>query len=153
MRIVVAGDHSTLELKPFIVEHVRSLGHEVHDLGTHSPDSTDYPLWGKLAADKVAAGEYDRGILICGTGVGIGITANKVHGIRCGIVSDPFSAKMSRAHNDANMIAFGARVVGPELAAMIVDEFLTTDFEGGERHARRVREISEVDAGEQLPRP
>ncbi len=152
MRIVIANDHSAVELKKEVAAHLQELGHEVTNLGTDSTESTDYPLWGAAAATTVAAGEADLGIVICGTGEGIGITANKVHGIRCVICSDPYSARMGREHNDANMLAFGARVVGPGLALQIVDAFLDAEFLGG-RHQRRIDEIMRVDAGEELPQP
>ena len=152
MRIVIANDHSSVELKQAVVAHLVELGHEVDNLGTDSTRSTDYPLWGAAAAKKVVAGEADLGIVICGTGQGIGISANKVHGIRCVICSEEYSARMGRAHNDANMLALGARVVGIDLALGIVDAFLTTQFEGG-RHARRVGEINALDAGEDVPFP
>ncbi len=151
MRIVIANDHVALELKKAMVDHLRELGHEVDDLGTDSTQSTDYPLWGEAAARKVASGDADFGIVLCGTGQGIGITANKVPGVRCVICSDPYSARMGREHNDANMISLGARVVGLDVALEIVDVFLTSDFLG-ERHARRVAQIAELDAGKQLNR-
>ncbi|MDR1790206.1 MAG: ribose 5-phosphate isomerase B [Propionibacteriaceae bacterium] len=153
MRIVLAGDHSSPELKAFIAAHLVAAGHQVDDLGTDSTQSTDYPLWGAAAAAKVVSGAAELGIIICGTGVGIGIAANKIHGIRCVICSEPFSAKMAREHNNANMLALGARVVGPELALMIVDTFIESSFVGGERHTRRVEEIIELDDGRELPLP
>jgi len=152
MRIVIANDHTAVSLKNAVVGHLQELGHEVNNLGTDSPESTDYPLWGAAAAKEVAAGHADLGIVICGTGEGIGITANKVHGVRCVICSEPYSAGMGRAHNDANMLAFGTRVVGEGLALQIVDAFLTTDFLG-ERHARRVAQIDTLGQGGELPQP
>ena len=152
MRIVVASDHAGLELKQAVADHVTSLGHSVTDIGTYTSDSVDYPLYGAAAARRVAAGEFDRGIVFCGTGLGIGIAANKVRGARCATCTEPFSAALSRAHNDANMLALGARVVGPGLALACVDAFLTTDFLGG-RHTRRVAEIGQLDNGEELPLP
>jgi len=152
MRIVIANDHAAVELKNTVVDHLHELGHEVDNLGTDSTESTDYPLWGAAAAKKVASGGADAGIVICGTGQGIGITANKVPGVRCVICSEEYSARLGRAHNDANMLAFGARVVGPGLALSIVDAFLTTDFLGG-RHQRRIDEISTLGDGGTLPLP
>lgn len=144
MRIVIGSDHAGPELKAHVRAHLEGQGHTVTDVGTNSHDSTDYPDWAAQAASLVTGGEADLGILICGTGVGIGISANKIHGIRCGIVSEPYSAVMSRRHNNANMISFGARVVGPDLALMIVDAFVTGEFEGG-RHQRRVDKITALD--------
>ena len=152
MRVVIANDHTAVELKRVVAARVAELGHEVTDLGADTTASTDYPLWGAAAAKVVAAGEADLGVVICGTGQGIGIAANKVRGIRCVICSDAYSARMGRAHNDANMIAFGARVVGPGVALEIVDAFLGTRFEG-ERHARRVGQILALDAGADVAPP
>lgn len=137
MRIVVASDHAGLELKQQLAEHLRARGVEVVDVGTHTTASVDYPVYGERAARVVARGEADRAVLVCGTGQGIGMSANKVAGVRCAIVSDTYSARMSREHNDANALALGARVVGVGLAQDIVDVWLDTDFLGG-RHARRV---------------
>lgn len=145
MHIVLGSDHAGPDLKAYVRHHLESQGHRVTDVGTHSAESTDYPDWAAQAASLVTAGDAELGILICGSGVGIGISANKIHGIRCGIVSEPYSAAMSRKHNDANMIAFGARVVGPDLALMIVDAFVSGEFEGG-RHQRRVDKITALDA-------
>ena len=117
-------------------------GHTVVDVGTDSTDSVDYPIYGKGAAEKVADGSCERGILICGSGLGIGMAANKVKGIRCAMVSEPYSAELSRRHNDANMISMGARTIGGDMMKEIADAFLETDFEGG-RHARRVAMIEE----------
>ena len=137
MKIGIGNDHSALELKAEIVEHLRKKGHEVVDFGTNSPESCDYPVYGEAVARAVAAGEVDQGILICGTGLGISLAANKVKGIRAAVCSEPFTAKMARAHNNCNILAFGARVGGADLAKMIVDTWLATEFEGG-RHQRRV---------------
>jgi len=152
MRIVIANDHAALALKNAVADHLRELGHEVDNLGTDSSESTDYALWGAAAATKVVAGEADLGIVICGTGLGIGIAANKVRGVRCAICSEPYSAAMARAHNNANMLSFGARVVGEGVALELVDAFLTTEFLGG-RHARRVGQIDTLDQGGELPAP
>ncbi|MCA0435805.1 MAG: ribose 5-phosphate isomerase B [Austwickia sp.] len=143
MRIGLGNDHGAYALKVAVMAHVEELGHEVVDFGTHTPDRADYPDYGHRVAHAVVAGEVDRGIVMCGTGIGIGIAANKVAGIRCAIVSEPYSARLSRQHNDANMLAMGGRIVAPEYAAMIVDEFLTATFEGG-RHAGRIAKIEDV---------
>ncbi len=144
MRIAVGSDHAGFELKEHLADHVRGLGHDVIDVGTHSLDSTDYPIYGAAAARKVTGGEADLALLVCGTGIGIGIAANKVHGIRCAIVSDVFSAQMARIHNNANALALGSRVVGPGLAEAIVDAWLGAEFAGG-RHARRVAQLDDLD--------
>ena len=136
-RIVLSSDHADIELRKAIAAHVESKGWEAVDIGPMTSESTHYPLHGKAAAEKVASGDCQFGILVCGTGQGIMMSANKVGGVRCGVCSDEFSAKMIRAHNDANMIALGARVVGEGLALSLVDAFLETEFEGG-RHATRV---------------
>ena len=147
--IVIANDHGGLILKQPIIEVLDELKLPYKDLGTNSPESTDYPLWGYRAAKLVASGECEKGIIICGTGVGISLTANKVKGIRCVVCSDCYSAKLSRAHNNTNMLALGGRVVGPDLAKMIVKIWLETPFEG-ERHARRVQMIMDVEQGKEL---
>lgn len=145
MRVVLGSDHAGFELKEHLVGYVRSLGHEVLDVGTHSTESTDYPIYGAAAARTVAAGEADLAIVVCGTGIGIGIAANKVPGVRCAIVSDVYSAGMARSHNEANALALGGRVVGTGLAEAIVKAFLGAQFAGG-RHARRVAQLNELDA-------
>ena len=142
--IAVACDHTGYDLKPYVLEVLEEMGLPYKDLGTHSSESVDYPVYGKLAAQAVASGECEFGIVICGTGEGIGMTANKVHGIRCAICSEPYSARMGREHNDANMLAIGSRVVGSEVAKMIVRTFLTSTF-AGKRHARRVAQINALD--------
>ncbi|SER85914.1 ribose 5-phosphate isomerase B [Propionibacterium cyclohexanicum] len=147
MRIVLGSDHAGFELKEHLVEYVRSLGHEVLDVGTHSPQRTDYPIYGAAAARKVASGDADLAILVCGTGIGIGIAANKVRGVRCAIVSDVYSASMARSHNEANALALGGRVIGTGLAEAIVDAWLGATFAGG-RHARRVAQLNELEAQE-----
>ncbi len=144
MKIGIGNDHSALELKAEIIDFLKEKGHEVVDYGTNSPESCDYPIYGEKVARAVAAGEVEKGILICGTGLGISLAANKVEGIRAVVCSEPFTAKMSRAHNDCNVLAFGARVVGAELAKMIVDTWLNTEFEGG-RHQRRVDLIMDIE--------
>ena len=144
MKIGIGNDHSALELKAEIIDFLKEKGHEVVDYGTNSPESCDYPIYGEKVARAVAAGEVEKGILICGTGLGISLAANKVEGIRAVVCSEPFTTKMSRAHNDCNILAFGARVVGAELAKMIVDTWLNTEFEGG-RHQRRVDLIMDIE--------
>ena len=144
MKIGIGNDHSALELKAEIIDFLKEKGHEVVDYGTNSPESCDYPIYGEKVARAVAAGEVEKGILICGTGLGISLAANKVEGIRAVVCSEPFTAKMSRAHNDCNVLAFGARVVGAELAKMIVDTWLNTECEGG-RHQRRVDLIMDIE--------
>nr|WP_178346860.1 ribose 5-phosphate isomerase B [Marivita hallyeonensis] len=139
-RIVVSSDHAAIELRQAVARHAQGLGWDVVDIGPTSTESTHYPVHGKAAAEKVASGDCDLGIILCGTGQGIMMAANKVPGIRCGVCSDTFSARMIRAHNDANMLSLGARVVGEGLALDIVEAFLTTAFEGG-RHATRVEMI------------
>jgi ribose 5-phosphate isomerase B len=144
MRIVVASDHAGVELRKEIAAEAAELGHEVVDLGPEPGEAIDYPVNGELVGRLVAAGQFDRGLLVCGTGVGISIAANKVPGIRAVVCSEPYSAVMSRAHNDANVLAMGARVVGIGLGRQIAREWLTTEFEGG-RHARRVELITAIE--------
>ncbi|MGX7265092.1 ribose 5-phosphate isomerase B [Enterococcus crotali] len=144
MRLAIGSDHVGFELKPIIIDYVKALGHEIEDFGPDSSERTDYPLYGKKVAEEVASGKYDGGILICGTGVGISISANKVKGIRAVVCSEPYSAKLSKEHNNTNILAFGSRVVGSELAKMIVKEWLDATFEGG-RHAKRVEMIRQIE--------
>ena len=144
MRLGIGNDHSALELKAEIIEFLKEKGHEVVDFGTDSSESCDYPKYGEAVGRAVVEKEVDCGILICGTGLGISLAANKVKGVRAAVCSEPFTAKMSRAHNNCNVLAFGARVVGAELAKMIVDVWLNTEFEGG-RHQRRVDMIMEIE--------
>ncbi|MEG7762749.1 ribose 5-phosphate isomerase B, partial [Listeria monocytogenes] len=141
MKIAIGNDHVGIELKPVIVAYLQDLGHDVDDFGAFSNERTDYPEYGKKVAESVAAGKSDLGILICGSGVGISIAANKVNGIRAVVCSEPYSAKLSREHNNTNILAFGSRVVGAELAKMIVQNWLDAEFEGG-RHAKRVEMIA-----------
>ncbi|MCI2179235.1 MAG: ribose 5-phosphate isomerase B [Ancrocorticia sp.] len=143
MKIAMGSDHAGFELKKHLAQKLRSEGYDIIDVGTHSTESCDYPIFGEAAARKVATGEADRAIVICGTGQGIGISANKVAGVRCAIVSEAFSARLSRLHNNANALALGARVIGTDVAEDIVDTWLHTEFLGG-RHARRVNEIMEI---------
>ena len=147
--IAIACDHAGIDLKPAVIAVLDELGIPYQDFGTHTRESVDYPVYGARAAYAVARGECDRGIVLCGTGVGISMAAGKVHGIRCVCCTDTYSAKMSRLHNDANMLSLGARVLGTELAKDIVRVWLMTEFEG-ERHARRVGMINRLDAGETL---
>jgi len=144
-RIVLSSDHAAIELRQIIADHLREGGYDVIDLGPTSPESTHYPAHGAAAAKHVASGQSDLGIILCGTGQGIMMAANKVPGIRCGACSDSFSAKMIRAHNNANMLSLGARVVGAGLALDIVHAFLSTAFEGG-RHATRVDMIIDLES-------
>ena len=147
--IVLANDHGGLTLKQPIIEALNEMKLPFMDIGTNSAESTDYPLWGYKAARLVASGECEKGIIMCGTGVGISLAANKVKGIRCVVCSDCYSAKLSRAHNDVNMLALGGRVVGPDLAKMIVRIWLETPFEG-ERHERRVKMIMDIERDQKL---
>ena len=142
--LVIASDHGGLALKQELMEHLRTNGVEFEDIGTYTTDSCDYPIYAEKAARGVAEGKYEKGILVCGTGIGMSLAANKIAGIRCAVLSDCFSAEMCRAHNDANMIALGGRVIGPELAKRIVDLFLNTEFTGG-RHANRVDMIRALE--------
>ncbi len=144
MRIGIANDHSAVEMKKEIMAYLESLGYEVINYGTDSEESCDYPVYGEKVAEAVKNGEVDRGVAICGTGVGIGLACNKVKGIRACTCSEPYSAEYSRRHNNANIITFGARVIGIETAKQIVKVFMETEFEGG-RHERRVNQISEIE--------
>ncbi len=135
--LAIASDHGGYALKEHIKAYLAAKGIECQDFGTDSNASCDYPIFGKAAAEAVASGACEKGIVICTTGIGISITANKVKGIRCALCGDPLSAELTRRHNDANMLAMGAGIVGPNLAERIVDAFLSAQFEGG-RHARRV---------------
>ncbi|WP_299691747.1 ribose 5-phosphate isomerase B [uncultured Tateyamaria sp.] len=145
MRVVLSSDHAAIGLRQAVAAHVAERGHVVEDIGPITTESTHYPDHGAAAARKVAAGEADLGIVLCGTGQGIMMAANKVRGVRCGVCSDTFSAAMIREHNDANMLALGARVIGEGLALDIVDAFLTTGFGGG-RHAVRVDMIKALES-------
>ena len=145
MKIALACDHGALELKNTIREHLQKLGHEVVDFGTHTLDSCDYPDFAGAAARAVAAGECERGIVTCTTGIGVSIAANKIPGIRCALLGDLMSARMTREHNDTNMMALGAAVTGTMLALEIVDTWLTTEFSGGERHCRRIEKLMALE--------
>ncbi|WP_102223174.1 ribose 5-phosphate isomerase B [Acidimangrovimonas sediminis] len=142
-RIVLSSDHAGLDLRAAIAAHIAGLGWEVVDIGPTTTESTHYPRHGEAAARRVASGDCRFGIILCGTGQGIMMAANRVRGIRCGVCSDPFSARMIRQHNDANMLSLGVRVVGEGLALDVVDAFLGAEFEGG-RHATRVDMLDEI---------
>ena len=144
-RIVLSSDHSAIALRQAIAAHVAGKGWEVVDIGPTTPESTDYPKHGEAAARRVVSGDCRFGIIVCGTGQGIMMAANKVKGVRCGVCSDTFSARMIRQHNDANMLSLGARVIGEGLALDIVDAFLSAPFDGG-RHAPRVEMIKALEA-------
>ena len=139
MKVAIAADHGGFELKDSMVEYIKSLGNEVVDLGTNSADSVDYPDYAKKVCEEIQQGNSDLGILICGTGIGMSLAANKFEGIRAACVSDVYSAKMSRNHNNANVLCIGARVIGDEVAKLIIKTFLENEFEAG-RHQRRALE-------------
>ncbi|MGZ8282267.1 MAG: ribose 5-phosphate isomerase B [Allosphingosinicella sp.] len=140
-RIVIASDHAAVEMKAMLVAHLQADGHDVVDLGPGGIDSVDYPDYGYKIAEAIAGGRADRGIALCGSGVGISISVNRHPACRCALVSEPLSARLAREHNDANVVALGARLIGPEMAKACVDAFLTTPFAGG-RHQRRVDKLS-----------
>lgn len=144
MKIALGSDHGGYALKCEIIKMLEQQGHTIHDFGCHSTESCDYPIFGEATARAVASGEYERGIVICTTGIGISIAANKVKGIRCANCSDTLGAEMTRRHNNANMLAFGAGLVGPNLAKRMVEVFLSTEFEGG-RHQRRVGLLDAIE--------
>jgi ribose 5-phosphate isomerase B len=144
MRIALASDHAGLDLRRLIADRLRALGHQILDCGCDSAESCDYPDFGEKAARAVSEGRADRAILVCGTGIGIAMAANKVPGVRAAVVHDRFTAQMSREHNDANALALGARVLGAEEAAALAEYWLTVPFAGG-RHERRVRKIDALD--------
>jgi ribose 5-phosphate isomerase B len=143
-RIVLSSDHAAIELRQAIAKHIEEQGYEAVDIGPTTTDSVHYPSMGEAAAQKIASGDCELGIILCGTGQGIMMAANKVKGIRCGVCNETFSAKMIRAHNDAQILSMGARVVGQGLALEIVDAFLSTEFEGG-RHGLRVDMIKAME--------
>ncbi|WP_029521207.1 ribose 5-phosphate isomerase B [Persephonella sp. IF05-L8] len=144
MKVAIGSDHAGFDYKEIVKEHLEEKGFEVIDKGTYSRESVDYPIFGEAVAQAVASGEADRGIVICGTGIGISISANKVKGIRAALCTNEYMARMARKHNDANILAFGARVLGIDVALGIVDVFFETEFEGG-RHERRVNEIKSIE--------
>ena len=141
MRIAIASDHAAIALKSALVAYLTEAGHQVDDLGPHDETSVDYPDYGYKLAEAVASGAAERGVALCGSGIGISIAVNRNPACRCALVSEPLSAKLSREHNDANVIAMGARLTGIDMAKACLDAFLTTEF-GGDRHARRVDKLS-----------
>lgn len=147
MKIAMGSDHAGFELKEAVKSQLEAEGHEVQDVGTHSDESTDYPPFAARAAELVAGGDAEKGVIVCGSGVGVSIVANKVDGIRAVNAHDPAEAEMSRRHNDANVVTLSGARLNPDQARPIVEAFLATAFDGG-RHARRVGEISEVERGE-----
>jgi ribose 5-phosphate isomerase B len=149
MRVALGADHGGYELKEVILKHLEAQGLEVQDLGTYTADAVDYPKYGSAVGNAIVKGEADVGIVICGTGQGIAICANKIPGIRAAVCSETFSARMAREHNNANVLALGARVIGTGLALDIVDIFLKTEFSGG-RHARRINLIADIERGKNL---
>ena len=149
MKLVIGNDHVAVDMKNEIKQYLESRGIEVTDIGTNPTERFNYPVSGYRAARMVADGKADGGVLICGTGVGISLAANKVHGIRACVCSDPYTARLSKQHNNTNIIAFGTRVIGPETAKMIVDEWLNAEYEGG-RHQIRVDMIHEIEMTQHL---
>ncbi|WP_033073413.1 ribose 5-phosphate isomerase B [Sphingopyxis sp. MWB1] len=141
MRIAIASDHAALDLKPALADWLREQGHEVTDLGPDGPESVDYPDYGYALAQAVAEGRAERGVALCGSGIGISISVNRLPACRCALVSEPLSAKLAREHNDANVLAMGARLTGIDMAKACLDAFLSTDF-AGDRHVRRVDKLS-----------
>ncbi len=139
--VAIGSDHGGFDLKEIVIRHLEEKGVDVNDMGCYDKSSCDYPVYGKAVAKAVADGSCDKGIVICTTGIGISITANKVKGIRAALCADSLSAKLTRLHNDANVLALGAGIVGPNLALEIVDTFLDTEFSGEERHQRRIDAI------------
>ncbi len=146
MKIAIGSDHGAFALKSKFIAHLEAQGHEVKDFGTYSLASCDYPDFGAAAAKAVASGECEKGIVLCTTGIGISISANKVKGIRCALLSDIMSARLTREHNDTNMMAIGAAVVGEMLALEILDTWLGTEFSGDARHQRRIDKIMALEA-------
>ena len=149
MKIAIGNDHGGVELKRHLVQYLEGKGFEVVNFGSDVTESTDYPIYAERVSKAVVSGECDKGILICGTGIGISISANKIHGVRCALCSEPVSAQLARQHNDANIVAMGARTIGPVMAEGIVDVFLSTEFQGG-RHQRRVDKTMMLDRGESV---
>lgn len=144
MKIIIGSDHGGFELKEIIREYILKKGIEVQDVGVFSTESVDYPDYAKKVGDAVVSGEVDYGILVCGTGIGMSIAANKIRGIRCALCNDVYTAKMAKGHNDANVLAIGGRVVGKGLALMIIDTFFNSNFEGG-RHGARLEKIKNIE--------
>ncbi|MCW2350048.1 MULTISPECIES: ribose 5-phosphate isomerase B [Sphingobium] len=145
MRIAIASDHAATDLKAALANWLREQGHDVNDLGPAAGESVDYPDYGYKLAAEIAAGRAERGVALCGSGIGISIAVNRDPACRCALVSEPLSAQLSREHNDANVIAMGARLIGPEMAKACLTAFLTTEF-GGDRHARRVGKLGNPPA-------
>ena len=145
MKIAIGCDHGALDLKNAAIRHLEAKGYEVKDFGTYTPASCDYPEFAEAAAKAVASGECEKGIVLCTTGIGVSITANKVKGIRCALLSDLMSARLTRQHNDTNMMAIGAGVVGQMLALEIMDTWLETEFSGEARHQRRIDKMMAVE--------
>lgn len=145
MKVIISGDHAGMTIRNEVKSLLEEMGIEYEDVGCSCETSVDYPDYALPAAERVAKGEFDRGILVCGTGIGMSIAANKVKGIRCALLSDVYSAKLTRMHNDTNMIALGERVLGPGLAREIAKAWLETDFEGG-RHEKRLEKITAYEA-------
>ena len=146
MKIAIGCDHGALDLKNQVVKHLEGKGYEVKDFGTYTSASCDYPDFAGAAAKAVASGECEKGIVLCTTGIGVSVTANKVKGVRCALLSDLMTAKLTREHNDTNMMALGAGVVGPKMALEIVDMWLTTEFSHDERHQRRIDKMMAYEA-------
>ena len=146
MKIAIGCDHGAFDLKNAVVKHLQGKGYEVTDFGCYSLDSFDYPDFAAAAANAVASGECEKGIVLCTTGIGISIAANKVKGIRCALLSDPLSARMTREHNDTNMMALGAGIVGKNLALEIVDTWIGTEFSGEAKHQRRIDKVMALEA-------
>ncbi len=147
MKVALGSDHAGFFLKEKVIAYLGQKGIEVEDMGPYNAERVDYPVYGKKVGEKVASGEVDKGIVICGSGIGISIAANKVKGIRAALCADPLSARLCREHNDANVLAMGARLIGETMALEIVDTFLNTDFQGG-RHQQRIDLITAIEKGE-----
>lgn len=147
MKIAVACDHGGFRLKNVLIQEMKNQGYEVVDFGTYNEDSCDYPDYAVKAARAVASGDCEKGVVVCGTGIGVSMTCNKVHGIRCALCHDVFSAKATRTHNDANMLAMGQRVIGEGLAVEILNAWLNTEFEGG-RHVQRIEKMMKIEGEE-----
>ena len=148
MKVAIGADHGAFDRKGEVIDYLKECGHEVKDFGTYTPDSCDYPAIGLAVAKAVASGEFDRGIVMCTTGIGISIVANKVKGIRCALCNDVTSAKLTRAHNDANMLSMGAGVIGSNLTMDIVDVFMNTPFSNEEKHVRRLSQLRKIETEE-----
>jgi ribose 5-phosphate isomerase B len=145
VRIAIGADHAGFELKERLKQRLVELGHEVDDRGTHGTESTDYPDWGAAVADEVASGRAERGVLVCGTGIGMAIAANRRHGVRAAAVTDQYAARLARQHNDANVLALGSRLIAEPAAEELLRTFLETPFEGG-RHQRRIAKLDGIEA-------